>query len=973
MRWIVSLGACGAVLVGAGGVHAQVVARARLMADVGTAPLSSEPADMHRIGSRAVFTAFTREHGRELWSTDGTGAGTMLVKDIWPGSAWGVVGSGLLPTRLVTPSGEVVLFRGNNGVDGNELWISDGTAMGTRMLKDIWPGNGGSSPDAGFVAGGVLYFSADDGVSGRELWRTDGTEMGTQRIINLGDDSTGQGPIGVNPRVLGVTDSGGLFLGTTLGIVFVDAARTAGTVVSASATYRDGYAVIGEHLYYSYFSTARNDHELWRSDGTVMGTGLFKDVNPGMSINSWPDSFFVARTSNGPRLYFNAVHPQFGYELWASDLTEAGTVFVKDIYPGANGSSPRPFAQVGDRVLVWAPTGVGNIQLLFSDGTEAGTDVLAYMRDGGMTSTAYQGEVKVKREGVNTYFIGLPNSQSALSDVYRVSDPAPGQPIAPPVQMSTLSTGSVGAFAVLPGQGAGGNERIVIGGGSGGGGGAAGVELYRSDLAATTFVADLRPGTGGSDVGWLTPLGTRVMFAARGVSSGLTFQAYGANVDEAMSGTLLPSGTLTIQEPSATSLYAPAVASGPAGPVAVTFAPFTSLGGEPWFTDGTVGGSGPLDLTPGPANSNALRFRSIEGRVVFVRQVGSNFEYWRTDGTMAGTASLVSRGSSNPSQDIVPVTGGFAWAGAPPSQPQGLYRTLVPSGATARITTAAIPSVQPVGAGAGVAYYAASNAASGSELWKTDGTEMGSGMVAEIAAGAAGSLPSGIVGTGSGSAFFQARTAETGNELYFTNGTAAGTVMLADISSGPVGMTVNYSAATTDRHGVPRGVFVINGQLWASDGTPAGTGVLQDLRPDALEQFKLLGGGGGKLYYTANDGVTGQELWETDGTVMGTRRLTNLCPGDCSSIVTVGTFVSTVARVGSRLAFTGDDGTTGLEAWTLDLCPADFNNDANLSVQDIFDFLAAYFAGSGRADVNGVGGVSVQDVFDFLAAWFAGC
>ena len=54
-------------------------------------------------------------------------------------------------------------------------------------------------------------------------------------------------------------------------------------------------------------------------------------------------------------------------------------------------------------------------------------------------------------------------------------------------------------------------------------------------------------------------------------------------------------------------------------------------------------------------------------------------------------------------------------------------------------------------------------------------------------------------------------------------------------------------------------------------------------------------------------------------------------------------------------------------------CPADFNGAGGLTVQDIFDFLGAWFAGDPRADFNGIGGLSVQDIFDFLSAWFAGC
>ena len=63
------------------------------------------------------------------------------------------------------------------------------------------------------------------------------------------------------------------------------------------------------------------------------------------------------------------------------------------------------------------------------------------------------------------------------------------------------------------------------------------------------------------------------------------------------------------------------------------------------------------------------------------------------------------------------------------------------------------------------------------------------------------------------------------------------------------------------------------------------------------------------------------------------------------------------------------------EAWIVTLpapCPADFNHSNSLSVQDIFDFLNAWFNGSPTADFNG-GGISAQDIFDFLAAWFGGC
>jgi hypothetical protein len=75
------------------------------------------------------------------------------------------------------------------------------------------------------------------------------------------------------------------------------------------------------------------------------------------------------------------------------------------------------------------------------------------------------------------------------------------------------------------------------------------------------------------------------------------------------------------------------------------------------------------------------------------------------------------------------------------------------------------------------------------------------------------------------------------------------------------------------------------------------------------------------------------------------------------------------------LPFTGGGGSSAvtINFASVPGCAADFNGDGTLSVQDIFDFLSAWFAGTPSADFNGAGGLSVQDIFDFLSAWFAGC
>ena len=59
----------------------------QMVLDINPSTLSSNPSEMVAIGSTTYFTADDGVHGVELWKSDGTAAGTVLVKDINPGSA----------------------------------------------------------------------------------------------------------------------------------------------------------------------------------------------------------------------------------------------------------------------------------------------------------------------------------------------------------------------------------------------------------------------------------------------------------------------------------------------------------------------------------------------------------------------------------------------------------------------------------------------------------------------------------------------------------------------------------------------------------------------------------------------------------------------------------------------------------------------------------------------------------------------
>jgi ELWxxDGT repeat protein len=271
-----------------------------------------------RAGSLVAFTAYDATNGSELWVTNGTTAGTVLLKDVEPGNlaASELSFLGNLPNN-------VLIFAATTTTAGRELWRSDGTAAGTYQLKDLNAGSSGSDPYLFSNHNGYLYFSAYTATGGRELYRTDGTTAGT---ILLKDFTAGAG------------DSY-LYAGATTGteIVFGVQETTYGT-------------------------------ELWKSNGTAAGTVLVKDVNPG--TGNGVSSFYNSKVGN--HVFFIGNNGVNGNELWATNGTAAGTQMVKDLTPGATGSGIS-FLGHNNGLLYFILNVSGAQELWQSDGTEAGT------------------------------------------------------------------------------------------------------------------------------------------------------------------------------------------------------------------------------------------------------------------------------------------------------------------------------------------------------------------------------------------------------------------------------------------------------------------------------------------------------------------------------------------------------------------------------------------------------------------------
>ena len=194
-------------------------------------PNSGSSVHFVSVGDTLLSAANDGTHGSEPWTTDGTTAGTYLIKDINPGSG-SAAAYGIFDFKPL--GGGLAMFIANDGIHGAEPWVTDGTAAGTRLIKDINPGPAGNGGDGIIAAVGHdrLLFQAVDPAHGNELWVTDGTESGTQLVkdINSGPNGSVPGP-GValgDGRVLfdaldGSTDFRNLWVsdGTSAGTRFV--------------------------------------------------------------------------------------------------------------------------------------------------------------------------------------------------------------------------------------------------------------------------------------------------------------------------------------------------------------------------------------------------------------------------------------------------------------------------------------------------------------------------------------------------------------------------------------------------------------------------------------------------------------------------------------------------------------------------------------------------------------------------------
>lgn len=268
------------------------------------------PKSPTKFGNKIVFN----ESGN-LWISDGTDANTQIIQ-----SFQSIYNN--LFARTFGVLNDKLLFSAQNNGD-YELWISDGTSTGTQLLKNINP-NGSSLPNYLDKIGNKVFFRANNN---DELWQTDGTTTGTVFVQNIAK------PDGQHPDAI---------------------------------TYLDYIYTSKNQLFYRNYD-AINNYELWRYDG--VSSRLVKNIVTTSSNSNANDK----KVKIGNTWYFSAIDHR-GSELWKSDGTPQGTTIVKDISSGANSTFIREIVAVGNIVYFTANSTIDTKTKLWkSDGTDAGT------------------------------------------------------------------------------------------------------------------------------------------------------------------------------------------------------------------------------------------------------------------------------------------------------------------------------------------------------------------------------------------------------------------------------------------------------------------------------------------------------------------------------------------------------------------------------------------------------------------------
>ena len=361
---------------------------------------SRQPDNFTNLNGAVFFTANDGINGIELWKSDGTQAGTTLVKDIKDGK-----GSSL-PSDLTIFNGSLY-FKADDGTRGSELWKSDGTVTGTLMVKDIVPGAESTNIEHLIKYNNMLFFSTTNG----EIWKSDGTEHGTELVSNIDTgisgfteaggllyfitieqfarvfrtDGSASGTLKIHERtrqnrstfyqMSGLGDYAGKFIfhttayhGDAIGFWIIDAEGNLDSLTSIGTGYYDdgpGYPSTdliesNGNFYISVPSDQRQKLLVFDGTENIDATQLIEPYQAG----------FISKSKSGVLVFVAADYKTDRVTIWKSEGTNAQSMLVKDIFV----KSPRieKFNLFGSAKNTHFYS-VNNNEIWKTDGTELGT------------------------------------------------------------------------------------------------------------------------------------------------------------------------------------------------------------------------------------------------------------------------------------------------------------------------------------------------------------------------------------------------------------------------------------------------------------------------------------------------------------------------------------------------------------------------------------------------------------------------